>query len=73
LDGSIRYWDVESKPVGVEQALMQEYVIKATDQRGKKVGINACSFSPEGKFILGGCNDGSVQLWETRTKSHHRP
>lgn len=39
MDGSIRVWDIESKPTGVEQQLMHEYLIKVKDSKGLKVPI----------------------------------
>lgn len=73
LDGSIRYWDVEAKPIGVEQCVMQDLVIKAHNQKGTKVAVNSCCFSPSGQLIVGGCADGSVQVWDKKAKSYHRP
>jgi hypothetical protein len=39
---------------------MQEDVIKAKNEKSLKISINSCCYSPDGKLIVGGCNDGSV-------------
>ncbi|CDW85197.1 wd repeat-containing protein 70 [Stylonychia lemnae] len=73
LDGSIRLWNIESKTVGVDQNLMHEQCIKAHNTKGQKVAINSCTFSSNGNLIVGGCADGSVQIWDRKFKSFHRP
>ena len=46
---------------------------KITAITGKKIGVNTCSYSTDGKYIFGGCQDGSVQIWDPKIKSFHRP
>jgi len=52
---------------------MQDMVIKAHNTRGTKVAVNSCCFSPQGNLIVGGCSDGSVQIWDKKIKSMYRP
>mmetsp|Transcript_26912 Transcript_26912/g.25975 ORF Transcript_26912/g.25975 Transcript_26912/m.25975 type:complete len:315 (-) Transcript_26912:621-1565(-) len=73
VDGSVRLWDLESKAVGVDQQLMQQVVLKPRNERGLKVAVISCSFSPYAQYIGGGCSDGSVQVWDARLKKFHRP
>jgi len=73
LDGSLRVWDLESKLVGIDQQLMHCLLIKAFTNKGMKLPINSICYSRSGALIAAGCSDGSVQLWETRVKSFHRP
>mmetsp|Transcript_45496 Transcript_45496/g.33270 ORF Transcript_45496/g.33270 Transcript_45496/m.33270 type:complete len:192 (+) Transcript_45496:468-1043(+) len=72
-DGSVRVWDVESKPVGVEQLLMQDTVMKVRSDRGVKVAVTSIGLSEYAQFIGAGCNDGSVQVFDARSKMYHRP
>ncbi len=74
LDGSLRVFDLLSKTVGVDQQLMQRDLIKAMNPKGgMKLAINSICYSRTGSHIAGGCVDGSLQIWETRLKSYHRP
>ena len=73
MDCSVRIWDMNSKPQGVDQNLMQQVVIKHKDARGIKTAVTSICYSPKGTLIAAGCIDGSVQLWEPKAKSFHRP
>lgn len=74
LDGTLRIWDMNATPVGMDQVLPSVHVLKTLDKRNVCVGGGAgkhgglypvcCSFSPnDAKKIVGGCSDGSVQLF----------
>ena len=53
---------------------MQRDLIKAMNPKGgMKLAINSICYSRTGSHIAGGCVDGSLQIWETRLKSYHRP
>ena len=73
LDGSIRIWDIESKGVGVDSNLMHMHIIKSFTTKGLKLPFSACTYTRSGALIAGGCLDGSLQIWEARVKSYHRP
>ena len=73
LDGSLRVWDITSKPVGVDQHLMHQTLIKAYTTKGIKLAISACAYSPNGSLIVAGCPDGSLQAWDLKAKSFYRP
>ncbi|KAI9095137.1 WD40-repeat-containing domain protein [Phlyctochytrium arcticum] len=60
LDGTIRLWDSENKR---EQT--QVIVIKSR-QPGGRTAIGAAGFSPDGKLIVGGANDGALRLWNAK-------
>ncbi len=70
LDSTIRLWDAEAKPMGVEQHLTQAQIIKVhrIGMGGKKIEATSCCYSPDGALIGGGARDGSLQVWDT--KSH---
>lgn len=73
IDGSLRLWDVNGKLHGMEQNLPHKQIIKAKDSRGLKTGITACAYAHKGELVIAGCEDGSIQLWDTRASSFHRP
>jgi len=74
MDGTLRLWDMTADPVGMDQQLPSIHVLKTLDRRnvcvggasGKHGGLypTCCNFSPtDAKKIVGGCSDGSVQLF----------
>jgi len=74
LDGTIRIWDINATPVGMDQVLPSVHVLKTLDRRNVCVGGAAgrtgglhpccCVYSPgDAKMIIGGCSDGSVQVF----------
>jgi WD repeat-containing protein 70 len=65
LDSTIRIWDITSKPIGIEQNLMQRDVIKlrTSPSTHGKVAITACAYSKDGGLIAGGGKDGCLQIW----------
>jgi len=80
LDGTIRIWDLNAKPVGMDQVLPSMHVLKILDKRnvciggasGKSGGLYpvCCTYSPtdaSGK-IVGGCSDGSVQVFFAKAR-----
>jgi WD40 repeat protein len=71
LDGSLRVWDLESKTVGIDQQLMHTQLIKAFSTKGMKLPVTSARYS--GTLVAAGCSDGSVQVWDTRIKTLHRP
>jgi WD40 repeat protein len=62
-DSTIRIWDIESKPMGIDQEIMQSVILKAKTYLNHKIPINCCTYSHSGDYILGGVNDGTIQLW----------
>merc|ERR1719188_1005957 len=74
LDGTIRIWDLKATPVGMDQVLPSVHVLKTVDKRnvctggttGRDGGLypTCCAYSPtDAKLIVGGCSDGSVQVF----------
>lgn len=73
LDGTVRIWDLNAKPVGMDQVLPSMHVLKTLDKRnvclggasGRSGGLypTCCAYSPTGALIAGGCSDGSVQVF----------
>lgn len=70
----MRLWDVQhGKLVGMESNLSHKQLMKAKDSRGLKIGISAASYCHKGDLIMAGCLDGSLQLWDLRENTLHRP
>lgn len=83
LDGTLRLWDVNATPVGMDQRLPSVHVLKTLDRRNVCVGgasgrggglhPRCCVFSPtDAKKMVGGCSDGSVQLFFEKSR-YQRP
>lgn len=66
-DSTIRLWDIYSKPMGIDQELMQNTILRAKTNKNHKIPINSCNWSPDGNIIVGGVNDGSLQFWHLKS------
>ena len=58
LPSTLRLWDVN-------QTDQQLHVIKGRDRQGRKSAITTCTFTRDGKMIVGALADGSIQLWKS--------
>lgn len=58
LDSTLRLWHSRSKE--------QKQVIKTRTQGGLKTIPTSCTFNRDGTLIAAGCQDGSIQMWDTR-------
>ncbi|XP_068754209.1 WD repeat-containing protein 70-like [Montipora capricornis] len=63
-DGTVRIWNTE-KPK------KNKTVIKTKNKQGKKAIPTRCCFSRDGRIIAAGCQDGSIQAWDTRKPFIH--
>jgi len=79
LDGTMRIWDINATPVGMDQVLPSVHVLKTLDRRNVCVGGAAgragglhprcCAYSAgDSSCIVGGCTDGSVQLFKEKAR-----
>ena len=55
-DGTVRLWNVNANK--------QKTVIKVKSAKGKKVIPTTCTYSRNGKLVVAGCQDGSIQMWD---------
>lgn len=57
IDCTVRLWNVNigSKP---------QTCIKVKNTKGKKVIPTVCAYSRNGKLVVAGCQDGSIQMWD---------
>lgn len=63
-DGSLRLWNLDDHKVITKCINKHRKVIKTKGANGKRVSPQVCTFSPDGKWIAAGCDDGSVQAWK---------
>ncbi len=55
--------------MGIDQEIMQTTVLKARTEKNHKIPVNCICWSPDGSLILGGVSDGSLQIWNSKTKT----
>ncbi|KAL3531178.1 hypothetical protein ACH5RR_010500 [Cinchona calisaya] len=65
-DGSLRIWDVNDFK-------SQKQVIKPKLSRPGRVPVTTCGWDREGKCIVGGIGDGSIQIWNIKSGWGSRP
>ncbi|XP_074626477.1 WD repeat-containing protein 70-like isoform X2 [Acropora palmata] len=63
-DGTVRIWNTENPK-------KNKTVIKTKNKQGKKTIPTRCCYSRDGKVIAAGCQDGSIQAWDTRKPFIH--
>jgi WD40 repeat protein len=65
-DSTVRIWDIYSKPMGIDQEIMQTTILKAKTHKNHKIPVNCCAYSQDGNSIIGGVNDGTLQIWSCK-------
>ncbi|XP_042417558.1 WD repeat-containing protein 70-like [Zingiber officinale] len=65
-DGSLRIWDVA-------EFSSQKQVIKPKLVRPLRIPVTACAWDHDGKRIVGGIGDGSIQIWNIKPGWGSRP
>lgn len=78
-DGAITVWSIEesigkkrfiSSPSEGQGTFWEASLArKVRTFRGHTAKVNACTFSPNGRFVLSGSDDGTARLWEIATGS----
>ncbi|KAJ7378457.1 WD repeat-containing protein 70 [Desmophyllum pertusum] len=63
-DGTVRIWNTDNPK-------KNKTVIKTKNKQGKKTIPTHCCFSRDGRIIAAGCQDGSIQAWDTRKPFIH--
>ncbi|KXJ22542.1 WD repeat-containing protein 70 [Exaiptasia diaphana] len=58
-DGTLRLWDINDPK-------KNKKAIKTKNKGGKKTIPTYCCYSRDGKYIVGACQDGSIQIWDTK-------
>ena len=71
-DSTVRLWDINTKKVGMDQNIPNLNCFKCIDQRGICGGtgmyVSSASYSSDGKQVIAGCSDGSIQLFHEKYK-----
>ncbi|GMT31919.1 hypothetical protein PFISCL1PPCAC_23216 [Pristionchus fissidentatus] len=63
-DGSLRLWSMDDFKVITKCINQHQKVIKTKNANGKRAQPQTCAYSPDGKLIVAGCDDGSIQAWK---------
>ncbi|GMT04968.1 hypothetical protein PENTCL1PPCAC_27142, partial [Pristionchus entomophagus] len=63
-DGSLRLWSTDDYKVITKCINTHQRVIKTKNANGKRAQPQSCAYSPDGKLIVTGCDDGSIQAWK---------
>ncbi|KAF8823098.1 WD domain, G-beta repeat-containing protein [Cardiosporidium cionae] len=76
MDATVRIWDLNSSPYGVDRALSHMHCLKAVDRRNMNISqchVLCCTWAPtDARCIVGGCVDGSLQIWNEK-KQYGKP
>jgi WD repeat-containing protein 70 len=65
-DGTVRVWDLHN--------VLQKTVIKPKLEKPGRVAVTCCQYNSDGKLIVAGLMDGTLQLWDVKGvlfNSHH--
>ena len=57
-DGTLRLWDTAE--------VKQKTVVKPSLPKPGRVAVTACRFSRDGRVIVAGLANGSIQLWDVK-------
>ena len=66
-DATLRLWDIYGKQFGIDSDIAHKNIFKVKTMKNKKIPVNTCNFNRDGKIIIGGVNDGSIQLFTTKS------
>lgn len=70
LDGSVRVWDLLGNALFGK--LISKYVLKIKPLVGSnRVAATACSFSKDGKKVIAGTAEGTIQIWRKQQKGDY--
>lgn len=64
-DGSVRLWNATTQQEGLGGTIGQ--YLPTLKLKGHKEKVNKLVFSPDGKTLLSGSNDGTIRAWDTTT------
>ena len=67
VDATLRLWDIYSKQFGIDSDIAHKNIFKVKTLKNKKIPVNCCNFNRDGKIIIGGVNDGSIQLFTVKS------
>ncbi|CAH8520003.1 unnamed protein product [Schistosoma intercalatum] len=67
-DSTLRVWDINDAEAVMNETRIPTHkiVIKTRNAQGRKTSPTSCAYSKDGQLIAAGCQDGSIQIWDTR-------
>jgi WD40 repeat protein len=68
LDGSLRLWDLRGEALFGN--LINKHVLKIRPKNGQltvRIGATCCSYTRDGKTMVGGAADGTIHIWFTHS------
>jgi WD40 repeat protein len=68
LDGTLRLWDLRGEALFGN--LINKSVLKLRPKNGQltvRIGATCCSYTSDGKAMIGGAADGTIQIWFTHS------
>ncbi|KAL7064123.1 hypothetical protein AAHC03_05145 [Spirometra sp. Aus1] len=67
-DTTIRTWIIDDAETIVNDTRIPKYheILRPKTAQGRKVIPTACAYSRDGFLVAAGCQDGSLQVWDTR-------
>lgn len=60
-DSTLRIWDTSNRMAH------KSIIVVKSKERGARTKVTMCAYSSDGKLVGGGCEDGTVHYWDTRT------
>jgi WD40 repeat protein/serine/threonine protein kinase len=67
-DGTVRVWDAQTGQNVFTFTGHSNRVEGVAYSTGHSDGVEGVAYSPDGRFIASGCRDGTVKVWEARTR-----
>jgi WD repeat-containing protein 70 len=68
LDGTVRLWDLVGGKLAFNELICGD-ILKFKNSKGQRSGVTSASVSPDGKSVIAGTEDGSIQLVHLRSPS----
>ncbi|TCD70036.1 hypothetical protein EIP91_005017, partial [Steccherinum ochraceum] len=60
-DSTIRIWDVE------DRRKQKTVIVVKSKERGSRTKVTSCGYSTDASLIGGGCVDGALHMWQTKS------
>ena len=73
VDGTVRVWDLLNPKLTFDKEMCNKQVIRVKNTGGTRLPVTACAYSPQGKHIIAGGEDGSLHYWNVRTVPAYPP